>query len=97
VWGCNGRDNQLWYWVGTELRNKHDNRCLDEDVSSPTRDGTRIQVYTCNAQDNQRWDPLALFNLHDNRCLDEDVSHPTHDGTKVQAWTCIPGAANQRW
>jgi hypothetical protein len=81
------------------LRNKHDGRCLDEDVSTPTHDGTKVQAYTCNGRDNQLWywdNNSNLRNKHDGRCLDEDVSTPPRDGTKVQVWTCN-GWNNQSW
>ncbi|HLL64178.1 MAG TPA: RICIN domain-containing protein [Micromonosporaceae bacterium] len=77
----------------------HDNRCLDADVSSPTRNGTKVQVWQCNGWNNQKWTVYpdhTIRSRHDGRCLDEDIAGGTRNGTKVQLWTCN-GWLNQKW
>ncbi|TWP46969.1 ricin-type beta-trefoil lectin domain protein [Lentzea tibetensis] len=78
---------------------RHDWRCLDSDVSSPTHNGTKVQIWDCNGWNNQKWTYYSdhtIRSTHDGRCLDSDVSSPTHNGTKVQMWDCN-GWANQKW
>lgn len=77
-----------------------DGRCLDADVSTPTHDGTRVQVWRCNRKLNQQWyfdTDGTLRSAHDGRCVDADISTPTHDGTRIQLWHCISGNRNQIW
>jgi hypothetical protein len=77
----------------------HDGRCLDADVATPTRNGTRVQVWQCNGWNNQAWSVAAdgtIRSVHDGRCLDEDVAGGTHNGTRAQVWDCN-GWDNQRW
>jgi hypothetical protein len=84
---------------GTTFHNLHDARCLDEDVSTPTHDGSNVQAWDCNGWDNQDWTYYTdgtIRNSHDGRCLDEDTSSPTHNGSNVQVWHCN-GWDNQIW
>ena len=81
------------------IYNQHDWRCLDSDVSSPTHNGTKVQIWDCNGWTNQQWtyyDDNTIRSTHDGRCLDADVSSPTHNGTKIQVWDCN-GWNNQKW
>ncbi|MFE9746589.1 RICIN domain-containing protein [Saccharothrix saharensis] len=83
----------------TPIQSVHDWRCLDADVSSPTHNGTAVQIWDCDGWDNQKWtyyDDYTIRSTHDGRCLDADVSSPTHDGTRVQLWDCN-GWDNQKW
>ena len=85
--------------AGAPVYSQHDGRCLDEDVSSVTHSGTKVQVWDCNGWNNQGWTYYTdgtIRNSHDGRCLDEDVSSVPHNGTKVQVWECN-GWDNQKW
>jgi len=76
-----------------------DGRCVDSDVGTPTHNGTKVQAWTCNGWDNQRWyyyTDNTIRSAEDGRCLDADVSSATHNGTKVQVWSCN-GWDNQKW
>jgi len=77
----------------------HDGRCLDADVSRPTTNGTKVQVWQCLGGKNQRWTWYAdgtIRSSWDGRCLDEDIAGGTRNGTKVQLWDCN-GWDNQKW
>ena len=77
----------------------HDGRCLDVDISSPVRNGTRVQVWDCNGQRNQRWTYFSdrtIRSSYDGRCLDLDVGAPVGNGTRIQVWDCN-GWSNQQW
>jgi hypothetical protein len=81
------------------LVSRHDGRCLDSDVATPTHDGTQVQIWQCNGWNNQAWTVGAdgtIRSSHDGRCLDEDIAGGTHNGTKVQVWTCNTWD-NQKW
>jgi hypothetical protein len=94
--------------VNAALQNRWDFRCLDEDVSSPTHNGTKVQTWGCNGSNQQGWDwvpqdswnPLnswgTIHSRYDGRCLDVDTSGGINNGTKVQVWDCN-GWANQDW
>lgn len=78
-----------------------DGRCLDADTSTPTHNGTKVQVWRCNLRNTNQWWHFytdgTLRSAHDGRCLDADISSPTRNGTKVQLWNCIRGNLNQVW
>ena len=77
--------------ANTPFYSNHDGRCLDSDVSSPTHNGTKVQIWNCNGWNNQKWTYYSdntIRSTHDGRCLDSDVSSATHNGTKVQIWDC---------
>lgn len=81
------------------ISNLFGGKCLDEDISSPPHDGTRVQVWDCNGWTNQQWSYYSdgtIVNSYDGRCLDADISSPIHNGTVMQVWHCN-GQANQRW
>lgn len=75
--------------------------CLDADISSPTHNGTPIQLWECNGQNNQAWTWYSDGTIHssfDGRCLDEDIAQRLPDGGtwRVQLWDCN-GWKNQKW
>lgn len=77
----------------------HDGRCLDSDISTPTHNGTKVQVWQCTGGRNQQWityTDRTIRSRWDGRCLDEDIAGGTHNGTKVQVWACN-GWDNQKW
>ena len=72
-----------------------DSKCLDV-LGDSNKSGARVDLYECNAGDNQQWtldgDNLKVFG---NKCLDV-VNGGTANGTPVQIWECN-GDANQVW
>ncbi|MCM3923277.1 ricin-type beta-trefoil lectin domain protein [Frankia sp. AiPs1] len=122
AWDCNGLLNQDWVFfgldgprggpLGSSIRSRlSPGMCLDEDISSRTHNGTRVQLWECNGWDNQQWTRLGddtIRSIHDGRCLDLDIGSPVRNGTRVQVWNCAradsgPNAlfnlpvSNQRW
>ena len=78
---------------------RQDGRCLDADVSGPTHDGTKVQVWQCNGWLNQTWTWYTdgtIRSAHDGRCLDEDIAGGTRNGSRAQMWDCN-GWPNQQW
>ncbi|MFF7857002.1 lectin [Streptomyces sp. NPDC007904] len=70
-------------------------KCLDVD-NAQTADGTKVQVWTCNASAAQKWtvaDDGTLKAL--GKCLDVSGGG-TADGTRIQLWTCN-GTGAQKW
>jgi hypothetical protein len=68
------------------------------DVSSAgTANGTKVQLYDCNATNAQKWtrSGTQLINTGSGRCLDA-TGPSSADGTRLQIWDCT-GAANQQW
>ena len=79
----------------------HRGWCLDADVSTPTHNGTSVQLWQCNGQDNQAWTWYAdgtIRSSWDGRCLDEDIAQRLPSGAtwRVQLWNCN-GQKNQKW
>ncbi|MFJ6695293.1 ricin-type beta-trefoil lectin domain protein [Streptomyces sp. NPDC091272] len=70
-------------------------KCLDVD-NGGTADGTKIQLWTCNASGAQKWTLPGDGTVRAlDKCLDIDNSG-TADGTKIQLWNCN-GTAAQTW
>ncbi|MDI1466203.1 non-reducing end alpha-L-arabinofuranosidase family hydrolase, partial [Catellatospora sp. KI3] len=71
-------------------------RCVDVPNASQTN-GTRVQLYDCNGQTNQRWTYTAgkALNVYGNKCLDANAQG-TANGTAVIIWDCN-GQSNQQW
>ena len=63
-WGCNNQYNQLWKWINSNgstaalqsrwAQGVGGNMCLDFDLNTPGNGG-RVQQWTCNNWNNQRW------------------------------------------
>ncbi len=71
------------------------NKCLDV-AGGATADGTKIQLYTCNASGAQNWTVTPGSTVKAlGKCLDV-AGGATANGTKVQLWTCN-GTAAQNW
>ncbi len=69
-------------------------KCLDVD-NSGTADGTKIQLWSCNGTNAQKWSRVGNTYRALGKCL--DVSNGgTANGTKVQLWTCN-GSGAQVW
>ncbi|MEW2445776.1 family 16 glycoside hydrolase [Micromonospora marina] len=69
-------------------------KCLDVS-NSGTADGTKIQLYTCNGTDAQKWTRVGDTLRALGKCLDVDKGG-TANGTKVQLWSCN-GTGAQVW
>ena len=70
-------------------------KCLDV-AGAGTADGTKIQLYTCNGTEAQRWTvtPNATVKAL-GKCLDV-AGGSTANGTRAQLWTCN-GTGAQNW
>ncbi|WP_344402635.1 non-reducing end alpha-L-arabinofuranosidase family hydrolase [Catellatospora chokoriensis] len=71
-------------------------RCVD--VPNATQNnGTRVQLYDCNTQANQRWTYTTgkQLNVYGGKCLDAN-GQGTANGTAVIIWDCN-GQTNQQW
>ncbi|MEU8008071.1 non-reducing end alpha-L-arabinofuranosidase family hydrolase [Catellatospora sp. NPDC049111] len=71
-------------------------RCVDVPNATQTN-GTRVQLYDCNGQTQQRWTYTAgkALNVYGNKCLDAN-GQGTANGTAVIIWDCN-GQTNQQW
>ncbi|MEG8279704.1 PQQ-dependent sugar dehydrogenase [Streptomyces sp. AHA2] len=70
-------------------------KCLDVD-NAQTADGTKVQLWTCNASTAQKWTLPTDGTLRAlGKCLDVSGA-ATADGTKIQLWTCN-GTGAQKW
>ncbi|MEV0649612.1 ThuA domain-containing protein [Phytomonospora sp. NPDC050363] len=69
-------------------------KCVDVD-NAGTADGTKIQLWTCNASSAQRWTLTGQAVAALGKCLDV-AGGATAEGTKVQLWTCN-GTGAQSW
>jgi Ricin-type beta-trefoil lectin domain len=69
-------------------------KCLDVDVHGGGRNGSKVQLWDCNGQNQQKWlyvaYPLAnsTVSWKFGRCLDVDITAGNRNGTKVQLWSC---------
>jgi len=81
-------------------------KCLDADANAGWN-GTKVQLWDCNAQSQQIWtlrqDPyLPGYQIVNNRfpgmCLNADDSAGTYpNGARVQLWECHDGWSNAVW
>ncbi|MFI9270253.1 RICIN domain-containing protein [Kitasatospora sp. NPDC052896] len=55
LWGCNGWNNQRWYWNGSNLQNADGGECLDGDTNTIPNNGAKVQLWACNGWNNQKW------------------------------------------
>jgi hypothetical protein len=69
-------------------------KCLDIS-NGGTADGTKVQLWTCNATAAQSWTRNGLTLRALGKCLDVSGGG-TADGTLVQLWTCN-GTGAQAW
>jgi hypothetical protein len=86
------------------IYNNHSQRCLDADLYTLGTNGTRVQLWNCNGQAQQRWRVLegyasytrVLQNVASGKCLDEDLNTRGRNGAIVQLWDCNYNY-NQNW
>ncbi|MGN9809608.1 ricin-type beta-trefoil lectin domain protein, partial [Micromonospora sp. BQ11] len=69
-------------------------KCLDVS-NSGTADGTKIQLWTCNGTNAQKWTRVGDTFQALGKCLDVSQGG-TANGTKVQLWSCN-GSGAQVW
>lgn len=83
------------------VRTVFNGRCLDGDLNTINGNGTKVQLWDCNASVQQSWirnrNGNNEFTIQFNgRCLDADLNTIGGNGTRVQLWDCN-GSAQQRW
>ncbi|HTJ36735.1 MAG TPA: RICIN domain-containing protein [Dactylosporangium sp.] len=85
---------QQWT-VGTDGTVRALGKCLDVAAAN-SANGTRVQLYDCNATAAQRWTAGSDQTLRAlGKCLDA-AGASSADGTPLQIWDCA-GSANQKW
>jgi hypothetical protein len=117
-WVYNGSATQHWcffvvgYFMNTvaiyEVVNNHSGKCLDLENGS-TKNGARVQQWTCNGHDNQHWlafivnnsyymfAPATVPNGNLGYLYVLDVSGASKaNGAKIDIWTSHLGK-NQEW
>jgi len=77
--------------------------CLDANTAQGGANGTRVQIWSCNRQDQQEWqfyqvsgDVYNIVNVRYGLCLDADFNHINQNGDQLQLWTCN-GTGQQEW
>ncbi|MCH7231890.1 RICIN domain-containing protein [Glycomyces sp. L485] len=85
----------------TTMVARHSDKCADV-VSGSTADGAEIIQYTCNDDNNQRWQLQSagggyyqIVSWSSGKCLDIDGGS-TANGAQAIQWTCN-GGTNQQW
>jgi hypothetical protein len=115
VWDCNGSPQQTWDFYQNPATgayyfiNHAGAKCLDADLNSIGRDGTKVQVWDCTGAQNQQWAPALALGSSARQLvysaspaastfdvLDEDNGGGNVNGAKVQLWS-QNGAPNQAW
>ena len=74
-------------------------RCVDADLNTIGRNGTKVQLWDCNGQLQQRWSYYVddtIRSSKNRKCLDADLNAIGSNGTKVQLWDCN-GSRQQKW
>ncbi len=81
---------------GQQIVGTGSGRCVD--ITGPaTGDGTRLQIYDCHSNWNQRWRYTnnTLVNPQSGKCVNANGGG-TANGTAVNLWACN-GSGAQRW
>lgn len=86
---------------GTIRSATNDGFCLDADLATIGGNGTRIQLWTCNGTNQQKWKfngsvAGPIQSIYNGRCLDGDLGQINNNGAKVQLWDCN-NTAQQGW
>ena len=99
LWDFNGGDNQLWFWDGELLRNKHfPNKVLDFHWADYQRDSWgKVYLHDLNGGLNQKWQVSGeeIISKHNSLRLDAYGSG-IQNGTKVGGYKRT-GNSNQKW
>ncbi|QFZ20001.1 RICIN domain-containing protein [Saccharothrix syringae] len=86
-------------WVGIRSLHGNGGQCLDADAAGGGN-GTRVQVWDCNGEPQQRWfstdDGYLVNGLFQDMCLDADTNGGGANGTRLQLWECNH-SPQQRW
>lgn len=92
---CNGNNNQLWQWNGTELVSGLNGMCLD--INDGNRlNGAGIDNWPCHGGSPQDWHWNGSQLQDDlNRCLGIAGVNPG-TGAALVMWTCN-GSPDQQW
>lgn len=84
------------YGVTAEVTSGIVSKCLD-DTAAGTADGNKIQIYTCNTLQNQRWTAELDGTVRDfGKCL-TNSGGASGNGNPIVLSTCIPGNGSQQW
>ncbi len=91
-------------WASTSpIQSGYNGRCLDADLNTTAGNGTKVQLWDCNGQMQQKWrvdhvdgQVTQIVSAYNGRCLDADYWTRGRNGTKVQLWDCN-GSAQQQW
>jgi Ricin-type beta-trefoil lectin domain len=86
------------------LVNDLGHRCLDADLNTIGHNGTVVQLWDCNFQNQQRWTAtraadsvgIIIVSIKAYRCLDADAPNAFKNGARVQLWTCN-NTPQQEW
>ena len=74
-------------------------QCIDADANNGSN-GTKVQVWTCNGTDQQKWIYWNDYTLESVRfrgmCMDADLNGGGTNGTRIQLWQCN-GQPQQYW
>jgi hypothetical protein len=81
--------------TGNAYVGQQSGRCLDV-VGAAQANGTKVQLWDCNGQANQRWTATgaAELRVYSGKCL--ELPSGSAAGTRAQLWDCNSGA-NQKW
>lgn len=72
-------------------------RCVDIAPDKARQNGTRVQIWTCNDNDFQRWKyEFGRLKNASGKCLDVNGPELGQDGARIQIWDCN-SAQNQQW
>lgn len=65
------------------LMTRFNNKCLDADLNTINRNGITVQLWDCNAQNQQKWMGRsgAISSRYNGRCLDADLNSVWRNGT----------------
>jgi Ricin-type beta-trefoil lectin domain/Concanavalin A-like lectin/glucanases superfamily/Fibronectin type III domain len=84
------------YGVTAEITSGIVSKCLD-DANASTADGNKIQMWTCNTLQNQRWTAELDGTVRNfGKCL-TNSGGVSANGNPIVLSTCVPGSGSQQW
>ncbi len=113
-WRCANGLNQgagalimAWFKQQNEVHqavNQAHGLCLEAWAPRDTNNGDKVQLNTCDGDENQFWSfapdgagpSYELVNEAHGLCLDAEADHDAANGDRVELWACN-GGSNQRW
>jgi hypothetical protein len=91
---------QFWTSVSLKkIRSQQSFTCLDADLGTVGRNGTKVQLWGCVNQTNQTWEihtDGTIVSPANNKCLDTEWGAIVQDGTRVILNDCM-NIDSQRW